>query len=425
MSEIYHKNIAIIGLGYVGLPLALAFSKHYNVIAYDNDKKRVKELKEGYDHTHELSKKDLIKLKKLKLTENSNILKRCSIFIITVPTPIDKSKKPDLKYLLNASTVVGKSLSKGDIVIYESTVYPGATEGNCIPILEKTSRMKFNRDFFCGYSPERINPGDKKNSLTKIKKITSGSTPEISNFIDQLYKKIIDAGTYNVSSMKVAEAAKVIENIQRDINIALVNELSIIFNSLEIDTEEVIEAAATKWNFTKYKPGLVGGHCISVDPYYLTHKAKSQGILSQLILAGRKVNDSMAPHVVNQLIKFMVKKEITVNKSNILILGFTFKENCNDLRNTMVSELVLGLREYNCNVEIHDPWIDINKTKKKYKFNFIKKIKKFRYDGIILAVAHDEIKNYGIKKIREYGKHRSVIYDLKHMFKKNQTDIRL
>ena len=420
-----NKQIAIIGLGYVGLPLAVAFSNYFKVVGFDNNKKRIGDLLNGLDITNELSKPELKKLKKIKLTSDQKYLNSCNIYIVTVPTPIDKLKKPDLKYLISASTTVGKYISKGDIVIYESTVYPGATEGDCVPILEKYSGLKFNHDFFCGYSPERINPGDKKNNLKNIKKITSGSTPNIAEFIDKLYLQIIDAGTYKASSIKIAEAAKVIENIQRDVNIALVNELSIIFNALEIDTEEVLEAAATKWNFIKYKPGLVGGHCISVDPYYLTHKAKSQGILSQVILAGRKVNDNMASHIVSQLIKYMVKKEITINKSNILIMGFTFKENCNDLRNTMVSELVLGLKEYNCNVDIFDPWIDIKETKKDYKYNFLSEIKKSKYDGIILAVAHDKFKDIGIKKIRKYGKSSVAIYDLKHIFNKEQSDLRL
>lgn len=419
------KKIAIIGLGYVGLPLALAFSKYFKVVGFDNNKKRISDLLNGLDVTNELSKAELKKLKKIKLSSDKKCLKTCNIYIITVPTPIDKLKKPDLKYLISASTTVGKCVSKGDIIIYESTVYPGATEGDCIPILEKYSSLKFNHDFFCGYSPERINPGDKKNNLKNIKKITSGSTPKTAEFIDKLYLKIIDAGTYKASSIKIAEAAKVIENIQRDVNIALINELSIIFNALEIDTEEVLNAAASKWNFIKYKPGLVGGHCISVDPYYLTHKAKSQGILSQVILAGRKVNDSMASYIVNQLIKNMVKKEITINKANILIMGFTFKENCNDIRNTMVSELALGLKEYNCNVDIYDPWIDISDIKKIYKYNFIAEVEKSKYDGIILAVAHDKFKDIGIKKIRRFGKSSTIVYDLKHMFNKDQSDLRL
>jgi UDP-N-acetyl-D-galactosamine dehydrogenase len=419
------KKIAIIGLGYVGLPLALAFSKYFKVVGFDNNKKRISDLSKGLDITNELTHTELKKLKKINLTFDQKHLNSCNVYIITVPTPIDKLKKPDLKYLISASTTVGKCVSKGDIIIYESTVYPGATEGDCIPILEKYSSLKFNHDFFCGYSPERINPGDKKNNLKNIKKITSGSTPKTAEFIDKLYLKIIDAGTYKASSIKIAEAAKVIENIQRDVNIALINELSIIFNALEIDTEEVLNAAASKWNFIKYKPGLVGGHCISVDPYYLTHKAKSQGILSQVILAGRKVNDSMASYIVNQLIKNMVKKEITINKANILIMGFTFKENCNDIRNTMVSELALGLKEYNCNVDIYDPWIDISDIKKIYKYNFIAEVEKSKYDGIILAVAHDKFKDIGIKKIRRFGKSSTIVYDLKHMFNKDQSDLRL
>ena len=419
------KNIAIIGLGYVGLPLALAFSKYFDVIGFDKNVQRVKELKKGIDVTGEIESKNLTQLKKIKITNNNKEIKKCNIFIVTVPTPINKAKDPDLSYLADASTIISKVLKKDDIVIYESTVFPGATETFCVPILEKYSNLKFNSDFFCGYSPERINPGDKKNQLTNIKKITSGSNKEVADFIDKIYLKIIKAGTYKASSIMVAEAAKVIENIQRDVNIALVNELSVIFNALEIDTEEVLDAAATKWNFIKYKPGLVGGHCISVDPYYLTHKAKSQGILSQVILSSRKVNDNMASHVVNQLIKQMVKKDIGVSKSNVLILGFTFKENCNDLRNTLVNELAIGLNEYNCKVDIYDPFIDVKRTKKIYKLNFTSELRKSKYDAIILAVAHKDIRDMGINRIRQLAKEKSIIYDLKHMFPKRETDLRL
>ena len=420
-----HKNIAIIGLGYVGLPLAVAFSKYFNVVGFDKNIQRVKELKKGIDVTKEIEKKDLTKLKKIKITHNQKDIKKCNIYIVTVPTPINEAKDPDLSYLADASTIISNVLKKDDIVIYESTVFPGATETFCVPILEKYSNLKFNTDFYCGYSPERINPGDKKNKLTNIKKITSGSNNEVADFIDQIYLKIIKAGTHKASSIKVAEAAKVIENIQRDVNIALINELSVIFNALEIDTEEVLNAAATKWNFIKYKPGLVGGHCISVDPYYLTHKAKSQGILSQVILSSRKVNDNMASHIVNQLIKQMVKKDIGVSKSNILIFGFTFKENCNDLRNTLVNELAHGLKDYNCNVDIHDPYIDIKSSKKIYKLNFISELEKSKYDAIILAVAHNAIRSMGIKRIKQLVKEKSIIYDLKHMFPKSDTDLRL
>jgi len=419
------KNIAIIGLGYVGLPLALAFSKYFDVIGFDKNVQRVKELKKGIDVTGEIESKNLTQLKKIKITNNNKEIKKCNIFIVTVPTPINKAKDPDLSFLADASTIISKVLKKDDIVIYESTVFPGATETFCVPILEKYSNLKFNSDFFCGYSPERINPGDKKNQLTNIKKITSGSNKEVADFIDKIYLKIIKAGTYKASSIMVAEAAKVIENIQRDVNIALVNELSVIFNALEIDTEEVLDAAATKWNFIKYKPGLVGGHCISVDPYYLTHKAKSQGILSQVILSSRKVNDNMASHVVNQLIKQMVKKDIGVSKSNVLILGFTFKENCNDLRNTLVNELAIGLNEYNCKVDIYDPFIDVKRTKKIYKLNFTSELRKSKYDAIILAVAHKDIRDMGINRIRQLAKEKSIIYDLKHMFPKRETDLRL
>ncbi len=420
-----HKNIAIIGLGYVGLPLAVAFSKYFNVVGFDKNIQRVKELKKGIDVTKEIEKKDITKLKKIKITHNQKDIKKCNIYIVTVPTPINEAKDPDLSYLADASTIISNVLKKDDIVIYESTVFPGATETFCVPILEKYSNLKFNTDFYCGYSPERINPGDKNNKLTNIKKITSGSNNQVADFIDQLYLKIIKAGTHKASSIKVAEAAKVIENIQRDVNIALINELSVIFNALEIDTEEVLDAAATKWNFIKYKPGLVGGHCISVDPYYLTHKAKSQGILSQVILSSRKVNDNMASHIVNQLIKQMVKKDIGVSKSNILIFGFTFKENCNDLRNTLVNELAHGLKDYNCNVDIHDPYIDIESSKKIYKLNFISELEKSKYDAIILAVAHNAIRSMGIQRIKKLVKEKSIIYDLKHMFPKSDTDLRL
>ncbi len=416
------KNIAVIGLGYVGLPLAVEFGKIYNTIGFDINKKRIQELKEGIDSTLEVDSKNLKSAKKLKYTCNLDDIKECNYFIVTVPTPINKTNQPDLNPIIKASESIGKILKKGDIVIYESTVYPGVTEEICVPILEKNSKLKFNKDFFCGYSPERINPGDKEHTITKILKVTSGSTPKIAKEVDELYKSIITAGTHLASSIKVAEAAKVIENTQRDLNIAFVNELAIIFNKLGIDTTEVLEAAGTKWNFLKFKPGLVGGHCISVDPYYLTHKAQEIGYNPEIILAGRRLNDNMGLYVANQVIKLMIKNGSTIGNSKVLVLGITFKENCPDIRNSGVINVINELKEFGCCVDVYDPWADKDEVKNEYGIDLLEdlKLKTQDYDAIILAVAHDKFKDLDIQKSK-----KSVVYDIKSFLDKSQIDGRL
>lgn len=419
------KKIAIIGLGYTGLPLAVEFGKKRDVIGYDISKPRVEELKNNIDTTLEISKKELKSVNHLKYTSNINHIKDCTVFIVTVPTPIDSNNKPNLSPLVNSSESLGTILKKGDLVIYESTVYPGATEEICVPALEQKSGLLFNKDFYCGYSPERINPGDKSHRLTSIKKVTSGSTPEIAIEVDNLYKEIIAAGTHKASSIKIAEAAKVIENTQRDVNIALINELSIIFNKLEIDTESVLKAASTKWNFIPFKPGLVGGHCIGVDPYYLTHKAIEVGYNPEMILAGRKLNDSMAGYVANQVLQLMKNKNIEVVNANVLIMGITFKENCPDLRNSKVFNLLKKFEEFKCNVEVYDPWVNKDQANQKYDLDLINIPSKKKYDLILLAVAHNEFKNMSIKKIKEYGKPNHIIYDIKHIFDASSVDGRL
>ena len=418
-------KIAIIGLGYVGLPLAIEFGKKRSVVGFDINQKRIDELKAKKDVTLEMTKKELSQATFLCYTSNSDDLKIANCFIITVPTPIDANKRPDLTPLIKASETVGKVLKKGDIVIYESTVYPGATEEDCVPILEKCSKLTFNKDFFCGYSPERINPGDKEHRLTAIKKVTSGSTPEIADVVNMLYNEIITAGTYKAQSIKVAEAAKVIENTQRDLNIALINELAIIFNKMGIDTEDVLEAAGSKWNFLPFRPGLVGGHCIGVDPYYLTYKAESIGYRPQVILSGRRLNDGMGAYVVLQLINTMIKKSIKVESANILILGFAFKENLTDHRNTRVIDIVHELKHHNCNVDIFDPFVDQEEVQNIYGIKLIKAPKQSCYDAVILAVAHDIIKEMGSSKIRAFGKKTHLLYDLKYIFPKSETDLRL
>ena len=425
MMKIEDIRLAVIGLGYVGLPLAVEFGKKLPVVGYDIVQSRIDELKSGNDSTLEVEL-DLLQLAdKLSYTSELDDLKNCNTFIVTVPTPIDAHKRPDLTPLIKASQSLGKVLKKGDIVIYESTVYPGATEETCIPVLEDISGLKYNLDFFAGYSPERINPGDKEHRVTNILKVTSGSTPEIAELVDNLYKMIIEAGTHKASSIRVAEAAKVIENTQRDLNIALINELSIIFNKLGIDTEEVLTAAGTKWNFLPFRPGLVGGHCIGVDPYYLTHKAQEIGYHPEIILAGRRINDGMGAYVVAQVVKHMVKKRIHVEKANILIMGLTFKENCPDLRNTRVVDIIKEFEDYNANVDIYDPWVDISDSKHEYGITPVTSPKKENYDAIILAVAHDEFKQLGVEKIREYGKKDYVLFDIKYMFPANEVDGRL
>lgn len=418
-------RLAIVGLGYVGLPLAVEFSKKRRVIGFDLNQFRVNDLINGRDITNEVAQEELINAKKLRFTSSFKEMDGCNCFIITVPTPVDKYKNPDLAPLIKASEIVGSLLKVGGIVIYESTVYPGATEEECVPVLERCSGLKFNVDFFVGYSPERINPGDKEHRLPMIKKITSGSNPFIANVVDSLYKEIIVAGTHKAPSIRVAEAAKVIENTQRDINIALVNELALIFNRLGIDTEEVLVAAGSKWNFLPFRPGLVGGHCIGVDPYYLTHKAKAVGYRPEMILAGRRLNDSMGAYVASQLIKMLIKKDIQIVGANILILGLAFKENCPDIRNSQVVNIVHELADYGCNAEIYDPCILPDDARREYNIKPLAVLKNNTYDAIILAVAHAQFKEMGIDKIRALGKDRHIFYDLKYVFNSNESDLRL
>ena len=418
-------KLAIIGLGYVGLPLAVEFGKIRSVIGFDINQKRIDEIKAGTDSTLETTEEELRDAQLLTYTTNPDDLKLANCFIVTVPTPIDSFKRPDLSPLIKASETVGKALKKGDIVIYESTVYPGATEEDCVPILEQQSGLKYNQDFYCGYSPERINPGDKEHRVTTIKKVTSGSTPEIAEIVDGLYNEIITAGTHKAETIKVAEAAKVIENTQRVLNIALINELAIIFNKMGIDTEAVLKAAGSKWNFLPFRPGLVGGHCIGVDPYYLTHKAQAIGYNPEIILAGRRMNDGMGGYVVSQLIKTMMKKRIQVEGSKILVLGLTFKENCPDLRNTRVIDIITELYDYNCEVEVYDPWVDAHEAHHEYGIKPIQEPKPNTYDGIILAVAHKQFKDMGATAIRQLGKPAQVLYDLKHVLTAESSDLRL
>ncbi len=423
--QLAELKIAIIGLGYVGLPLAVEFGKKTFVVGFDIYQKRIDELRFGQDHTLEVSPDELKEASQLTYTSNLDDLRDCNFFIVTVPTPIDDYKQPDLTPLIKASTSIGKVLKEGDIVVYESTVYPGATEEVCIPVLEQVSGLKFNRDFFAGYSPERINPGDKLHRVTNILKITSGSTPDVAKFVDEIYNLIIEAGTHQASSIKVAEAAKVIENTQRDVNIALINELALIFNRMGIDTEDVLKAAGTKWNFLPFRPGLVGGHCIGVDPYYLTHKAQSIGYHPEIILAGRRLNDSMGAYVVTQLVKGMIKKKIQVEAAQVLVLGLSFKENCPDIRNTRIIDIVKELREYNINVDVYDPWVDIVEAQHEYGITPINSPKNGQYDAVILAVAHEEFKEMGAAKIRALGKTDHVLYDLKYVLSSHEVDIRL
>jgi UDP-N-acetyl-D-galactosamine dehydrogenase len=420
-----NKKIALIGLGYVGLPLAVEFGKKRVVVGFDINQPRINDLKNGVDSTLETTSEELKDAVHLSYTTNLEDVKDCTIFIVTVPTPIDKHKRPDLTPLEKSSEAVGSILKKGDIVIYESTVYPGATEEVCVPILEEQSGLIFNKDFYCGYSPERINPGDKEHRVTTIKKVTAGSTPEIATEVDELYQEIIIAGTHKASSIKVAEAAKVIENTQRDVNIALINELALIFNKLGIDTESVLEAAGTKWNFLPFRPGLVGGHCIGVDPYYLTHKALEVGYNPEMILAGRRLNDSMGSYVADQVSKLMTKKRIHVVDANVLIMGLTFKENCPDIRNTRVVDLVVEFEGFNCNVDVYDPWIDKDEVIHEYGFKPIDQPVEGKYDAILLAVAHDEFKELSLEQIKAFGKDNHVLYDIKYLLDANEVDGRL
>jgi UDP-N-acetyl-D-galactosamine dehydrogenase len=419
------RIIAIIGLGYVGLPLAVEFGKIRPVIGLDVKQERIAELRAGRDHTREVQFHELQDAKYLELTSDPTELSRASIFIVTVPTPIDAHNRPDLGPLISASETVGRALKRGDIVIYESTVYPGATEEDCVPVLERTSGLQLNRDFFCGYSPERINPGDKAHRLTAILKITSGSTPEAADIIDRLYGSIITAGTYKAESIRVAEAAKVIENTQRDVNIALINELAIIFNLMDLDTDAVLKAAGTKWNFLPFRPGLVGGHCISVDPYYLTHKAEALGYHPQVILAGRRINDGMGSYVAGQMIKVMLKHRIQISGARVLILGLAFKENCPDLRNTRVIDVVRELQDYGIGVTIYDPWVDPTEARAQYGLDLILEIEPNTYDGIIIAVGHQCFVDSGAATIRAGGRERHVLYDLKGVLAPGESDKRL
>ena len=419
------ERIAIIGLGYVGLPLAIEFGKIYQTIGFDTNKSRIDELVEGKDSTREVPMQELKESTMLSYTTNVDDIEDCNIYIVTVPTPIDKLNNPNLEPLKNASMAVGKFLEREDIVIYESTVYPGATEEVCVPLLEESSGLKFNRDFYCGYSPERINPGDKKHRLPMIKKVTSGSTEEIAEKVDSLYKSIISAGTHKAESIKIAEAAKVIENTQRDVNIALVNELAKFFNKLGIDTESVLKAAETKWNFIPFVPGLVGGHCIGVDPYYLAHKAKEIGFDPEMIASGRTINNDMGSYIAIEVSKLMSKKRINLVDANILIMGLSFKENSPDIRNSGVARLVTTLESFNCNVHVYDPWIDKDEAKKEFDINLLEEPQRDKYDAIILAVAHDEFKKLSVEEIKAYGLNNHVLYDIKYLLDKSEVDGRL
>mgnify|MGYP001208880475 CR=1 FL=1 len=413
-------KLAIIGLGYVGLPLSLEFAKNRKVIGFDINKTKIEDLKFGNDKNKEFTKHHLQKTQSLKFTSNIEDLKSANCYIITVPTPVDSHNKPDLKALINASKTVGNALKKSDLVIYESTVYPGCIEEKCVPVLEKFSNLKFNKDFFCGYSPERINPGDKEHTVTKILKVTSGSTPEIAKKVDELYKQVITAGTYLASSIKVAEASKVIENIQRDVNIALINELALIFDQMGIDTSEVIEAAATKWNFIKLTPGLVGGHCIGIDPYYLTFKAEEIGYRPDLILAARQINNSMGKYIADKTIKEMIKTGKVIKGSEVLILGVTFKEDCPDMRNTKVVDIIEGIKDYGVNVDVYDPWVGQEMENKWYKHGIIKdpmKSKK-RYDAIVVALGHKQFKSYTVGDYMKLSKNTKVLIDVKNIVDK-------
>ncbi|MBS0343933.1 MAG: Vi polysaccharide biosynthesis UDP-N-acetylglucosamine C-6 dehydrogenase TviB [Proteobacteria bacterium] len=419
-------TIAVIGLGYVGLPLAVEFGKRRNVLGFDINAARISELQSGQDSTLEVSPEELREASELRFSSDAQDLKGCSTYIVTVPTPIDTANRPDMTLLQKASETVGKALSRGAVVIYESTVYPGATEEVCVPVLEKHSGLRFNEDFFCGYSPERINPGDKEHRLPSIKKVTSGSTPEVADAVDALYASIITAGTHKASSIKVAEAAKVIENTQRDLNIALMNELSLIFRKLGIDTLEVLQAAGTKWNFLPFRPGLVGGHCIGVDPYYLTHKAEEVGYHPQVILAGRRINDSMASHVADEVIKLMLRKNLPVLGSKVLVLGLTFKENCPDVRNTKVVDIVHALRDYNAQVDVYDPWVDLREAEHEYGLRCLERMPEPRqYAAIVMAVAHREFMALGDEGVKALGVPGAVVFDVKSVLPAGVADGRL
>ncbi len=423
--DIKNIRIGVIGLGYVGLPLAVEFGRKFPTVGFDVKQARIDELQSGTDSTLEVSDDELASADKLKMSADIDDLRECNFFIVTVPTPIGDGQRPVLSPLRNASTTIGKVLKKGDVVVYESTVYPGATEEFCVPFLESGSGLKMNVDFFVGYSPERINPGDKEHRLPSILKVTSGSTAEAADYVDQVYQAIITAGTHRASSIKVAEAAKVIENTQRDVNIALINELAMIFERVGIDTQEVLEAAGTKWNFLPFRPGLVGGHCIGIDPYYLTYKAQQLGYHPQMILAGRRINDNMSQYVVTRIVKLMLAKGILPRSARTLILGLTFKENCPDVRNTKVIDIVSELRSYGGNVDVHDPWADPDEARQEYGIDLVDEPKHGEYDVVIIAVSHDHFKKLGAKGIKAFGKPESVLYDIKYLLSADETDDRL
>ncbi len=425
MFDLNTTRIGIIGLGYVGLPLAVEFGKHFPTLGLDINAARIRELQAGTDSTLEVAPNDLRQAGQLRYTHHAEDLADCTVYIVTVPTPVDEYKRPDFSPLISASTTVGKLLKPGDVAVYESTVYPGATEEVCVPILERESGLRFNADFFAGYSPERINPGDREHRLTTIRKVTSGSTPEVATFVDALYQRIISAGTHLASSIRVAEAAKVIENTQRDVNIALINELALLFNRLGIDTEEVLLAAGTKWNFLPFRPGLVGGHCIGVDPYYLTHKAQQIGFHPEMILAGRRVNDGMGAYVVQRVVKLMTQQRLPVMDARVLVLGLAFKENCPDLRNTRVVDIVQEFRDYHAQVDVYDPWVDRQEAQHEYGIDLVAAPKPGHYDAIILAVAHRQFQELGATGLRALGKPGAVLFDVKYLLPAGEVDGRL
>jgi UDP-N-acetyl-D-galactosamine dehydrogenase len=425
MIKVDQAKIAVIGLGYVGLPLAVEFGKHFPTVGFDINKARIAELQAGKDSSLEVEPAELVQATQLSVTADAAALESCNVYIVTVPTPIDQYKRPDLRPLIGASHTVGKTLHKGDVVIYESTVYPGCTEEDCVPVLERESGLKFNQDFFAGYSPERINPGDKEHRVTSIKKVTSGSTPEAAGFVDELYLRIIKAGTHKASSIRVAEAAKVIENTQRDVNIALINELALLFHRLGIDTLEVLEAAGSKWNFLPFRPGLVGGHCIGVDPYYLTHKAQEIGYHPDIILAGRRINDNMGAHVAERVVKLMTRRRIQVADAKVLVLGLTFKENCPDIRNTRAIDIIRELQGFHAQVDVYDPWANPEETHHEYGIAPIAALQPDTYDAVILAVAHRQFRDMGTAQIRALGKSAHVLFDVKGLLPRDEVDDRL
>jgi len=425
MKDLRGCRIGIIGLGYVGLPLAVEFGKHFDTVGFDVKSDRVQELRDGNDDTLEVDADELAAATKLSYTDRLEDLESCDVYVVSVPTPIDDHQRPDLTPLISASRSVGKVLRPGNIVVYESTVYPGATEEDCVPVLEEVSGLKFNEDFFVGYSPERINPGDKQHRLTTIVKVTSGSTPQIADFVDRLYGSIVKAGTHKASSIRVAEAAKVIENTQRDVNIALINELAMIFNRLGIDTEEVLKAAGSKWNFLPFRPGLVGGHCIGVDPYYLTHKSQEVGYHPEMILAGRRLNDNMGNYVALEVARLMMKQRIHVSGARVLIMGMTFKENCPDIRNTRVVDVIRELEDFGCTVEVYDPWVDRDEVRHEYDLDVLDAPEKGGYDAVVLAVAHHQFTGMGAAAIHALGKPKHVLYDIKYVLPAADVDGRL